>query len=58
MGALAKDMEIRQALAESESTLQHTIKQLAEFKSRALQAEVSPLNADQLVVLILCIFLG
>ncbi|KAJ1311845.1 hypothetical protein OPQ81_010306 [Rhizoctonia solani] len=36
---LAKDMEIRQALAESESTLQHTIKQLAEFKSRALQAE-------------------
>ncbi|KAG8711411.1 hypothetical protein FRC09_020627 [Ceratobasidium sp. 395] len=36
---LAKDMEIRQALAESESSLQHTIKQLAEFKSRALQAE-------------------
>ncbi|CAE6405808.1 unnamed protein product [Rhizoctonia solani] len=36
---LAKDMEIRQALSESESTLQHTIKQLAEFKSRALQAE-------------------
>lgn len=37
---LAKDLEIRQALAESESTLQHTVKQLAEFKSRALQAEV------------------
>jgi hypothetical protein len=40
----AKDMEIRQALAESESSLQHTIKQLAEFKSRALQAEVRSSN--------------
>ncbi|CAE6479319.1 unnamed protein product [Rhizoctonia solani] len=43
---LAKDMEIRQALAESESTLQHTIKQLAEFKSRALQAEASRFRAE------------
>ncbi|KAG8741949.1 hypothetical protein FRC10_002261 [Ceratobasidium sp. 414] len=52
---LAKDMEIRQALAESESSLQHTIKQLAEFKSRALQAEAelaeSTHNSDRVATL-------
>ncbi|KAF8595380.1 hypothetical protein BDV93DRAFT_501288 [Ceratobasidium sp. AG-I] len=52
---LAKDMEIRQALAESESSLQHTIKQLAEFKSRALQAEAelaeSTHNSDRVTAL-------
>ncbi|KAF8741172.1 GRIP-related Arf-binding domain, partial [Rhizoctonia solani] len=48
---LAKDMEIRQALAESESTLQHTIKQLAEFKSRALQAEASRFSVERVSTL-------
>ncbi|QRV75862.1 GRIP domain-containing protein [Ceratobasidium sp. AG-Ba] len=52
---LTKDMEIRQALAESESSLQHTIKQLAEFKSRALQAEAelaeSTHNSDRVTSL-------
>ncbi|CAE6344131.1 unnamed protein product [Rhizoctonia solani] len=47
---LAKDMEIRQALAESESTLQHTIKQLAEFKSRALQAEATVIMNEHLTI--------
>ena len=43
---LAQDAERSQAVAEYETRLSDMVKSLAEYKSRALQAEVGRANGD------------